>query len=226
MVRPSRRSSAFTLAELLVVMSVIVILISVSGPALKGLFGSKSRKSATGQVLGSLELARTTALEKGAAVYVGFATRSGSWPTSPTPVFAFSRYIVFRDRIDTDPAGRTFIALGGWQQLPVGVVFAEVGALVNAPNVTIKGTDQFPPVPNGSSTDLIVRAVKFNAAGVVEQPATGTVEVWLTDGFYSPNGLSFVPTNRSSGTGGKPASDRISLARYTGRAQLDAMPLP
>lgn len=228
MVRPRRPASAFTLAELLVVMSVIVILISVGTPAFKGLMGGRSRVAASAQVLTTLERARSTALEQGTSVYVGFATNAngfGGWPK--TPMFAYSRFIVFRDRLETDsgPTSQTLIPLSGWQELPAGVVFGAYSVLDagNAEQID-GGANLFPPVPGAVGLQQYpLCLLKYNSAGAVERPASGGAEVWLLDGLYRPDG-SFVSTSKSGNT--TAPADRIRIARYTGRAQLDTMPKP
>ncbi len=225
---PVRRSdrAAFTLAELLVVMSVMIILISVSAPALKGILGGKSRAAATGQMMGVLDRARSAALEKGAAVYIGFPTQ-GSVPVT-SPLIPYSRYILFRDRVDGDtgPASQVFVPLTNWQQLPTGVVFARSGFIGNdAARVLIDGGEnQFPRLPGAETvTSYRLAILKINAAGAVETPSTGTADLWLTEGFYRTSDFNFISTKKGATN---PPVDRITISRYTGRARLETVPAP
>lgn len=221
------RRAAFTLAELLVVMSIIIILVSVSAPALKGLMGGRSRSAAVGQMMGLLERARSTALEKGTGVYLGIVTEGGSLP----PEYAYARYILFRDRLDTDPGppNQVYLPLTSWQQLPAGVVFWKYGMVDPNRAEEIDGTvNLFPPVPGALLNRAKLSILRFNAAGAIEKPAAGqSLEIWLREGFYktSSGSLSLIPAGGTN-VNNQPPADRISFARYTGRAQLDTVPPP
>lgn len=225
---PQRLRHGFTLAELLVVLSVIVILVAVSGPALKGILGGSGRKAATIQVLGALERARATAIEKNAGVYVGFPIQG-----FPAPALAYTRYILFRDRVESDPGdpARAFVPISGWEALPSGVVFWNFGAVSSsgAPlTISNLSRDQFPPIPGlaGNLTSINLRVIKYNGTGSVEMPATGAnPAVWIREGFYNQSNFNFVPTVRDSGTT-KAFVDRVTVARFSGRSNLESVPPP
>jgi len=65
--------------------------------------------------------------------------------------------------------------------------------------------------------------VMFNSTGVVQTPSTGNLWIFIYEGFYGGNATAGADVfTRARGQG--EASDlfeRISFARYTGRAQLD-----
>jgi prepilin-type N-terminal cleavage/methylation domain-containing protein len=68
----ARRSRGFTLVEVLVTISILVILLS-AGVALLGGTGSQSRKSATDLITGMIEQARTTAVTTRSNVVLAIA---------------------------------------------------------------------------------------------------------------------------------------------------------
>ena len=225
----SSTSRGFSLVELLLVMTVIVILIAVAGPALRGLLGSDNRKAAVNQLMGALEQARSTALEKGVPISIGFVSTG-----FPEPSWSFTRYIIFRDRsadLGDAPTGSVQVMLSKWQALPVGVVLANFGNLPGGITPTnFQFSDGFPPIttPAGAASTtgtLPLCVLRFNSAGAVSDPAGGNLlsganasGFFLTQGFYTANGLQ--ETRRPS-SGTKLQYDRITLARYTGRARFD-----
>ncbi len=229
-----RNRRAFTLAELLVVMSIIVILLSVSGPALKGLLGGSSRKAAVGQMMGVFERARSTALQRATGVYVGFPVQG--FGASTNPPFTYFRYIVFRDSLDGDPGfpTRKFVPLNKWESLPTGIAFgngsyansALSGATAADPVIDVS-RDAFPPIPGATSQPTTYRlaSLKFNGMGALELPATGDPAIWVLEGFYRTSDLAFVPAKKTR-SGVTLFCDRITFARYTGRAKIDSVATP
>ena len=210
-------------------MTVIVILLAVAGPALRGLVGTDGRKAAVSQLMGALEQARSTALEKGVTVSIGFAAADFAEPS-----WRFSRYILFRERSadlgdpSTAPAQ---IMLSKWQALPTGVVLASFGNLPGAITATsYQSADGFPPVTTAAgavntTTALPLHVLRFNSAGAVSEPTGSNLlngsnasGFFVAQGFYTPSGLQ---ETRRPASGGKLQYDRITLARYTGRARFD-----
>ena len=225
---PSLRRG-FSLVELLLVMTVIVILIAVAGPALRGLLGSDNRKAAVSQLMGALEQARATALEKGVNVFVGFAASD-----FPDPSWRFNRFLIFREYSDAldGPAGGNrplYLALTKWQSLPQGMVLGNPADLTTPPQIgdslSLTGNHGLPPAVDSTgnvSTYSNLEVVSFNSAGVIQKPAAATElqnGIYPIQGFYRADGRNQVETRKRQ-PGTDLAYDRIQLARYTGRARL------
>ena len=69
--RPDFRRVAFTLVEMLVVMGVILVLLALLVPAIKGIAGGNDFTMATGGIANTLEQARAYAMANNTYVYVG-----------------------------------------------------------------------------------------------------------------------------------------------------------
>jgi prepilin-type N-terminal cleavage/methylation domain-containing protein len=67
------RRRGFTLVEMLVVIAIMVVLFSAGIPAVENLGASRGISSATSQISGALELAKSTAVARNTYVWVGFA---------------------------------------------------------------------------------------------------------------------------------------------------------
>jgi Tfp pilus assembly protein FimT len=209
---------------MLAVMGIMLIMLGLILPAINDALGSKGRKGAVNILLNTFEQARVAALEQSTNVYVGFADKS--FPSSSaTQGFAYTRFIVFRDRID-DIDGATapnYIPLTKWQTLPKGVAFKSGKSTVvdgiNGGVIAITATDKFPSLSNQSYN---MPVLKFNNTGVISTPSSGNLWVFIYEGFYSggASGADFFTRSRGQGENSG-LFERISFARYTGRAQLD-----
>ena len=63
-----RRAGGFTLVELLVVVSIMLLMLKLTLPSLKGLMGGAADSMARSQLIGDLNSARTLALRNGTPV--------------------------------------------------------------------------------------------------------------------------------------------------------------
>lgn len=79
-VRSRRRDRAggFTLAELLVVMAIIMVVASLSVPAMKGITEGGSLQNALGKITGTLETARTYAVANNTHTWVAFSDNAST----------------------------------------------------------------------------------------------------------------------------------------------------
>jgi prepilin-type N-terminal cleavage/methylation domain-containing protein len=111
---PTRRPTAFTLVEMLIVIALVAILTTLLAPSLQGLFGVAGRRGGVNALSAALEQARLSAVENGTSAYVGFATASTNQDAK------YNAVIVFRARRD-DESGAAFVPLSRWLRLPTGV---------------------------------------------------------------------------------------------------------
>lgn len=182
--------------EVLAVVAIIAIMASLMGPAISGFSSTAGRRGAVNLVMNTIDQARVAALEQGREVHVIFARRTYPEPDAVQVIRA-------------DGNGG-FEALTRWQNLPKGVVFREAGVFVETPPSSV--TSYLSSTPKNS---------EFTARGVLSFSPRGTVK--------HPNGLD---NNRrihlaegarhTANTNDVSAGfDIISVARYTGRPQLD-----
>ncbi len=201
---------------MLAVMGIMLTMLGLLLPALNDALGSKGRKGAVNILLNTFEQARVAALEQSTNVYVGFA--DGNIPNNAVGQrnegFAFTRFIVFRDRIDDidGASAPKYIPLTKWLALPKGVAFKSGSGLLTGATVTVASTDRFP----GIAATYTMPILQFSNTGIIQQP-TSNLAVYIYQGFWSGSGTTDVFT----GAKGNSLFERISFSRFTGRAQLD-----
>ena len=97
--RRGRDLRAFTLIELLTVVSIIAVMLAASLPAVNAISKSSGRKAAVSNVMNALEQARALAIRDGRATYVVFMTN-----TSAPDNYRNKAYAVFEDTNTTSSA--------------------------------------------------------------------------------------------------------------------------
>lgn len=165
-VRPARRSSAFTLVELLTTMAIIAVLLAVTAPALRGLSGAGSRKAAVRTLMGVLDQARMLSISDGKATYVVFAGRN--LVGTPCDSMIGRAYAVFEDNASFIPVQRT-----AWIYLPVGVSFkvaSDFDTLINRDLAASDPTFPVTPPKGGTAPPPVVQLpyVKFDPTGALD----------------------------------------------------------
>lgn len=211
-------TSAFTLLELLIVITIMAVLLTLTLPSLTGISSTTGRKGAVNVLLNTFEQARAVALENSVNTYVGFADRN-----FPDESMRYRAFIVFRDRTEDDiPAAGSsgapqFVALTKWETLPRTIsIKSESQSIVGDYLLTL--TDE--SLPKLKKDDRLP-VLAFNSTGALQQAhSAARLRLFIYEGFYLNNQDNFTRQaafQRSSAG----LFERISFSRFTGRAQLD-----
>jgi len=214
---PGRDLRAFTLIELLTVVSIIAVMLAASVPAMNSISKSSGRKAAVSNVMNALEQARALAIRDGEATYVVFMTDASAPDT-----YRYKAYAVFEDTNTTSNA--TQVQVTKWYQLPSGVSFSN--AVLNSSNTsvnnllvqnpTFQASKTFTFTPGGKSPACPY--VQFDTTGAVESPtAGGPFSIVLFEGFVSTSGLETMTS--ASKNGQALATEQVNIQKYTGRVQ-------
>lgn len=205
----SGSNRGFSLLELLAVIAVMLVMMSLLLPAVSSFSSTAGRRGAVNVVMNTLEQARVAAIESGQTVYVGFADS-----TFPVEEMRNAAFIVFRERSeeerDTTISGPQYVVLKTWAKLPRSVAFKEVSASLMS-NARDFGQGLSRVLPNGKNHANLA-FVAFNPSGAVDEPASN-LQIFLTEAVQSGS------QQRELGT--RTLFEKITLSRYTGRAQLD-----
>lgn len=187
----------FSLLEMLTVMSIMVLLGALLAPAVMGFTSTAGRRGAVNLVMNTIDQARVAALEQGRSVHVVFAQRQFPDPDS---------ILILRE----DELGQPTEQLTRWITLPRGVVFMNSGLFeTSSPGVTAEALP-------GDSDKLVRHGVlTFSPRGTVQFPTGGDDNrrrIKLVDGVRHGEAAPVAKTD---------GFDIISVARFTGRPQLD-----
>ena len=213
--------AAFTLVEMLVVLSIIAIVLAALIPAVTSLSKSGGRRAARDSLLGGIEQARAEAIKSGQSTYIVFPTFT-SGGQSTLDRYNYRSYAIFED---VSPGNAK--QLTDWKSFPVGVALRKAFAIngVNygldylqdpaglTPAVTFNFT------PDTSATPF--RCIKFSSNGQVQAPAR-TVFVGVFEGYVN-NGAE-VATGPKDGSGNPYATEYLMVSQFTGRAEPVASP--
>jgi hypothetical protein len=207
--RRSRFQSGVSLLELLSVSAVIVLMAGLLYSAVSSVSSSAGRRGGANVLMNTLEHARIAALESGQIAYVGFADED-----FPVQEMRYKAFLVFRETSDEERASGApnYILLKKWTKLPGNLAFKRVeGSLVPG-----SGGQTFPglndTLPTGQR-DEEFPSVAFNGSGGVDG-GSSRLELFLYEGYSA--GSQDVQTRR-----GSDLFEKISLSRYTGRAQFN-----
>lgn len=213
-----RNQSGFTFAELLVVMTVMVILLAMAGPAIRGLGGGAGRRGAVNMVVSAVEQARVTAALEGASTYLVVADMDGVDPApsgadkaSMYEQYHYKAFAIFRE--DSNPTNPP-VQVSPWRSLPPGI------AIRKSSQLEPRGTRFFAFPAAGTTGRVSAPYLKLNTLGEIEQPDfVGPASIRIFQGISSAT--AEVATSAK-------AEEVISVSRFTGRAtyQVSAPPPP
>lgn len=194
------------MVELMLVVAVIVIMMSLLAPAISSFNGSAGRRGAVNSLMNAFEQARVSALESGAKVYVVMRRN----PNVGEP----DSYLIARERTDSlgDDPTKSFIPLSAWRKLPKGVLFHPApGSMIYSGNTLPSTlTDSLP----GRVPANELYGMAFNRSGAVAFNTGAGLTLLLAEATQSGSGVT-------AKAGSKTVTERLSIRRYTGRAQLD-----
>jgi prepilin-type N-terminal cleavage/methylation domain-containing protein len=180
-----RAQRGFTLAELLVTISIIAILFAIALPVLTGVTQQSRLDGASHAVNAAIKLARQTAITQNQPTYIVFQDKESTSDASQS----YRSYAVFTINTHTDKvdqAAGTFMT--DWETLPQGIVFNNV-ATEDMNNVFIQGKQW-----NAGFGRYNILRIGTNTYPVIGFKPKGTSrkgwknDIHLCEGFYSENG--------------------------------------
>jgi prepilin-type N-terminal cleavage/methylation domain-containing protein len=207
----NNNNRGFTLLEILTVVTVMAILTAISLPAINSMSNATGRQGAADTLLNVFEQARITALTNGVNSYVGFADESCSQLGTDFPYHA---YIIFRDRVDSDPAGVQYVPVTKWMFLPKNISFKK-----NNCTSLFEDTNAVVPVPANNLPQLAdgaaLPAIVYTPTGSIRTPSNPeNLRLYLYEGVFVNNRETLMSKNSTY-------FDRITFQRFTGRAEMD-----
>jgi type II secretory pathway pseudopilin PulG len=223
---------AVTLLEMLAVMAIIIIMFTLLGPLLSSFSSTAGRKGAVNILMNTLEQARATALESGANVYVLLLRRE--FP-APDAIRVVRDPLLWKTSSNANAAlETTLIPMSKWIPIPEGVLLykPDKGANVfksTMPAALKKQIEDEVPAPEGKSLkdvpDGDLGLVWYNPSGSIRQPSGTNARIVITEGVRDKSGIEARISQRKESQGEGGGFEVISLARFTGRAQLDVTTL-
>jgi prepilin-type N-terminal cleavage/methylation domain-containing protein len=210
-----KRSAAFTLLEMLVVIGIIAVLAVALIPAVSSLSKSNARKGTIGLLLGVFEQARGIAIKDGRATYVVFPAQYPAGTSATTDPNLISRYFyhsvaIFEDDTN-DPPNR--LQVTEWKVFPTGVSIRSEISYSTSTAQWSGTTFNFTPTQSSATFPFL----KYNSNGQVESPSPtptpapdGSIPLRVFEGSVS--GTFEHPTNP------KNFDELIRISPVSGRA--------
>jgi hypothetical protein len=207
--RGRRAQAGASLIELLSVAAVVVLMAALLYSALSSFSSSAGRRGAVSILLNTFEYARIAALESGLTVYVGFA--DGDFPVEE---MRYASFLVFRETSDEErtSGAANYIVLKKWTKLPKNVAFKRVASSLvpESGGQTFLGLDAALPA---RQRDERFPCLAFNGSGAIEG-GNSPLQLFVYEGYYADQ--QDIRTRKEGDL-----FEKITLSRYTGRAQFD-----
>jgi prepilin-type N-terminal cleavage/methylation domain-containing protein len=216
-----RADDAFTLVEMLIVMTIILIALGALIPAVTSLSKANGRKAAMANLLGGIEQARAEAITTSQATYVVFPTFGAGTAQSTLDRYNYKSYAIFEDNAANPGSVKQVTP---WKALPTGVALRAAGtaALANlADPASLNPAPTFSFTPDTGTTPAF-RCLKFNSNGEVTAPV-GNVLLGIFEGYVN-SGTEIATTKDASGN--PSAVEYVMVSQFTGRAEPTATPSP
>jgi len=199
--------AAFTLVELLVVITLIAMLSLLIAPSLQGLLGVAGRRGGANALAGVLEQARLSAIESGASAFVGFPPSS-----AVSSEAAVSSVIVYRATTAAEQAtngGKAFAPVTRWQRLPKGV-YLDPASIAKAADRSHSVSGLLPVLDGNALTSI--SSLEFDRFGKVPGNPNAIRTLKVGEGIFDGGQVTF---KRS-------ANDYYKLEVYpmTGRVRI------
>jgi len=205
------KNAAFSLVELLTVVAIMSIMMGVIVSSGMGTRPAGSRQGAVSQLIGSLEEARMSAVERGVPVYFAVA---GS--DAPEQEKRLRSYLLFREQTPDEKAssgstnnisnGGPAVVLTRWESLPQGFYFDP--ALLETVTTEV---DVQSGLPSGITK---VRAMKFGSLGQLQGTVTTNApSLSVVSGALDPASGTITPVGKSDFC--------VEISRLTGRVRFD-----
>jgi prepilin-type N-terminal cleavage/methylation domain-containing protein len=121
--KPSRKRKAFTLFELLLVMAVLIILMAVAYPSVRGWFGDTNLRGGADDVLGAWAEARAHAIDEGVNYKFAVMYGTGRFKIGPDDNTHWQGSDDSKDTNETGGSGPLVLR----KTLPEGIVFSSDG---------------------------------------------------------------------------------------------------
>ena len=243
-----RNELAFTLLELLVVISIIGILAAISLPAIKGFGQTNAMSAANRQLLDDLASARVRAIVNRTTIYVVFVPPTiesffgnlfGKDLERATNLLSgqFTSYALFARHNVGDQPGKEFPRyLTAWKHLPEGVFIAQTNYTRLSTNVWNQISDDHArpfvygrfPFPTASSPQFDLPYIAFDAQGRVRGSRDEVISLARGSIFYARDQKGRLVPGKADVLETPPRnsienSNHVHIDWLTGRARIERL---
>lgn len=158
----AKPAAAFSMIELLAVLTIVIILMAVTGPAVLSSMGGSNINRA-GQLIGDkIALARQEALTRNREVQVRFF----HWPSGQQPGWRAVQVW----RVETSDSQSTQVPVSRLERLPDGIVISELDLL----SPLLSADPQVAGTTNISGSPVTYAGFRFQPNGVADDSITAT----------------------------------------------------